>query len=89
MNLYQSYVDEGKSEKDAREETSHRLKFGIQSVVNAIKEMLTEGNVMDNKTNLGSSNAYEKLDQEEVEELPKHIRKRTRYNKTVFALAIS
>ena len=47
LNLYQSYVDDGKSEKESREETARRLGFSPQSVIKIIKEMIAEGNVQD------------------------------------------
>ena len=73
LNLYQSFLDDDKSPKspkEAREETAKRLQFGINSVQQIIKEMLSERNVTDNKNNLRSSpNAYEKLDEEEEHDL--------------------
>ena len=79
LNLYQSFVDEGKSNKDARDETARRLQFGIKSVTFAIKEKLSIGEVHDNKTSLMRCNAYEKLSDEEISDLRKlvhdHMRK--------------
>ena len=68
VNLYQSYVNEGKPEKEAREETARRLQFGQHSVENAIKEMLSEGNVHNNKPVRIIPNAFEKLAQEEIDD---------------------
>ena len=73
LNLYQSYVDEGKSEKDAKDETARRLGFGFDTVKNAIKEMLAMGDVTDNKASRVTPNAYEKLDEEEIEDIRKII----------------
>ena len=59
-NLYQSYLNDGKSEVEARRETSQRLGFGIQSVKNTIKEFLSTGNLRDNQKNFLRSNSFEK-----------------------------
>ena len=67
LNSYQSYVDEGKSEKYAKDETARRLGFGFDTVKNAIKEMLAMGYVTDNKASRVTPNAYEKLDDEEID----------------------
>ena len=70
LNLYQSFLDDGdKSPKEARDETAKRLKFGVNSVQQVIKEMLNERNVEDNKNIRMSSNAFEKLDEEEEHDL--------------------
>ena len=60
-------------EKEAREETARRLGFSPQSVVNIIKEMLSEGNVQDNKVNLNCRNSFDKLEEEEISDLRKLI----------------
>ena len=65
LNLYQSYVDEEKSEVEAREEVQRRLQFSHSSVLNTIKEFLCEGNVFDNKHVRKMSNAHEKLAKDE------------------------
>ena len=69
LNLYQSFLDDGKLPKEARDETAKRLQFGVNSVQQVIKEMLNERNVEDNKNIRMSSNAYEKLDEEEEHDL--------------------
>lgn len=74
LNLYQSFLDDGKSSIIARQETAKRLQFGIGSVELIIKEMLHERNVEDNKQNVRPfSNAHEKLDEDEEDELRKLI----------------
>ena len=73
LNLYQSYVDEKMPEKEAREQTCKRLQFGDESVRNIIKEFIYERKVEDNKSIKMTSNAYEKLDDETVDELRKLI----------------
>ena len=72
MHRY-GFLNDGKLEQEAREGTARRLQFGRQSVANAIKEFLSTGNVTDNKSNLVSPNAYEKLAQEEIDDLRKLI----------------
>ena len=59
LNLYQSYVNEKKPEKEAREETCKRLQFGDESVRNIIKEFIHDRKVEDNKSVRMTSNAYE------------------------------
>ena len=74
LNLYQSYIDiDEKSEKDAKDETVKRLGFGLDTVRNAIKEMLATGGVTDNKASRVKPNAYEKLDEEEIDDIRKII----------------
>ena len=73
LNLYQSYVNDGKSIVDARTETARRLGFGVQSVKDSIKEMISEGNVQDNTINRLNPNAYEKLEEEEIDEIRRII----------------
>ena len=68
-NLNQSYLTDGKSEVEARRETSQRLGFGIQSVKNTIKEFLSTGNLRDNQKNFLRSNSFEKLAEEEITDL--------------------
>ena len=79
LNLYQSFVNDGKSNKDARDETARRLQFGEKTVAFAIKEKLSLGEVHDNESTLMRCNAYEKLSDEEVSDLRKlvheHMRK--------------
>ena len=60
-------------EKEAREQTCKRLQFGDESVHNIIKEFIYERKVEDNKSIKMTSNAYEKLDEETVDELRKLI----------------
>ena len=73
LNLYQSYLDDGISCSEAREETARRLQFGHGSVTQIIKEMLSEGNVVDNKQNMReNANAFEKLTDEE-ENIIRHV----------------
>ena len=65
LNLYQSYVDDGMSNDKARKETAKRLQFSPDSVSQIIKEMISEGTVVDNKQNMRESdNAFEKLTEE-------------------------
>ena len=45
LNLYQSYLDDGKTEVEAREETGRRLQVGDESVRNIIKKYLHERKV--------------------------------------------
>ena len=40
LNLYQSYINDGMNNWEAKEETAHRLQFGIKSVQSVIKEKL-------------------------------------------------
>ena len=69
LNLYQSYVNDGMSNQQARQETARRLQFCEESVLSTIKEMLSEGNVINNTPVKMTSNAYEKLSDEEVHEI--------------------
>ena len=73
LNLYQSYIDDGKTEVAAREETGRRLQFGDESLRNIIKEYIYERKVEDNKSIRMTSNAHEKLDAETEDELRKLI----------------
>ena len=73
LNLYQSYRNDGKSVKESREETARRLGFGSQSVRDIVREKLSEGTVQDNLKNRSNRNAFEKLAEEEVDELRKII----------------
>ena len=73
LNLYQSYKDDGKTEKEARHETVRRLGFGHKTVRLVIKEVLSEGGVTDNKYARATPNAYEKLDEEEIEDIRKIV----------------
>ena len=73
LNLYQSYINEGKSNWKAKTETARRLDFGIQSIKNVIKEKLCEGVVHNNIKNLVCPNAYEKLAEEEINDLRKIV----------------
>ena len=69
LNLYQSYINDGMNNWEAKEETAHRLQFGIKSVQSVIKEKLSEGFVANNVTNISRPNAYEKLEEEEVDQI--------------------
>ena len=73
LNLYQSFRDDGMSEKKARCETATRLGFGRDTVRNVIKEMVTQRDVTDNTHAKMTPNAYEKLDDEEIDDIRKII----------------
>ena len=75
LNLYQSYRDDGKTEKEAREETCRRLKFCDDSVRYIIKEFVYDRKLVDNKSVRMTSNAYEKLDEETIDEIRKLFHK--------------
>ena len=49
LNLYQSFLDDGKLIKEAKYETAKRLGFSEESITNTVKEMLANGYVQDNK----------------------------------------
>ena len=58
---------------EAKEETAHRLQFGIKSVQSVIKEKLSEGFVANSVSSISRPNAYEKLEEEEVDQIRKII----------------
>ena len=78
LNLYQSFIDDGTSVKDAKHETSRRLGFSPESVTNTIKEMIANGYVQDNNNARRTPNAYEKLADEEVDDIRKIIHEEMR-----------
>ena len=73
LNLYQSFRDDGKSNKDARIETAKRLKFGEDTVSLVIREKLSTGTVVDNNTPRSTKDAFEKLADEEVDDIQKLV----------------
>ena len=73
LNLYQSYRNDGKSNHDAKLETAKRLQYSIESVSKIVREKLSTGTVQDNNASRISSNAYEKLSEEEENDLRKLV----------------
>ena len=78
VNLYQSYANEGMPLKDAKDQVVKRLGIGERSVANTIKEMLENGTLEDNKNVKMKPNAYEKLAQEEIDDIRKIVHEHMR-----------
>ena len=74
LNLFQSFVNDGLSTREARIETANRLLFSERSVSNVVKEKIAIGNVSSNNSSRKTPNAYEKLAEEEIEEIRKMVR---------------
>ena len=66
---YQSYRDEGKSEKEAKDEMVRRLQFGHNNDAKTIKEMLPNWTIVDNKKIRIVQDVFEKLVQEEIDDI--------------------
>jgi hypothetical protein len=73
LNLYQSFLDDGKVIKEAKYETAKRLGFGEESVAHTVKEIIANGYVEDNKNMRKTPNAYEKLAEEEIDDIRKLV----------------
>ena len=59
--------------REARIETANRLQFSENAVTSTVKEKLATGDVIGNPNVRVVKNSYEKLAQEEVEELRKMV----------------
>ena len=73
LNLFQSLINDGQNTTKARIETAKRLQFSEHAVTQIIKEKIALEDVIDNAKNRELNNAYEKLSEEEVEELRKIV----------------
>ena len=73
LNLFQSYINDGMSKREARIETATRLQFSENSVTNIVKEKIALGEVTDNSKNKALCNAHEKLADEEIEDIRKLV----------------
>ena len=73
LNLFQSYLNDGMTRQQARFETATRLQFSEKSVTSIVKEKIAIGEVSDNTKNRILCNAYEKLADEEIEDIRKLV----------------